>query len=95
MGMNDIIRAMFQGYKEAKESNVDKQYRDLNWKMDCWIGETSTPLLEVADLNDLVNNATNDDQLNEVLEHLYRHDATRVSAYEKIERRIINKMWEE
>lgn len=95
MSMNDIIRSMFAGYKEAKKENVDKEYSDLNWKMNCWIGETSTPLRDVSDLRELVDKATNNEQLNEVLDHLYRHDATRVSAYEKIERRIINKMWEE
>jgi hypothetical protein len=93
--LNNMVRSMFDGYKEARETNVDKRFNDLNWSMDCWIGETSTPLADVSELNELVNLAENEDHYNAILDHMYRHDATRVAPYKKIEKKIINKMWEE
>lgn len=86
---------MFDGYKDAKDSNLDKQFRDLNWKMDCWIGECTTPLLEVAEFKSMVEQAKTKEHYNELLDHLYRHDATRVDAYKKLEKKIINRMWDD
>ncbi|NYE07587.1 hypothetical protein F4694_004398 [Bacillus niacini] len=93
--LNNFVWSLFQGYKDAKkESEVDRSFEQLNWSMDCWIGETSTPLLEVSDLNELLNKAKHKDHLNQILDHLYRHDATRVAPYKNIEKKIIEKIWE-
>jgi hypothetical protein len=91
---NSFVWAIFQGYKEAKDSNVDRKFKDLNRTWDCWIGEATTSLLEVSDLNRLLGEAKNKDHYNEILDHLYRHDATRVDPYKEIENKIIDRMWD-
>ena len=99
MSFNDIVRSMFDGvaaHKHSKQgikNEYARKFQNLNRTWDCWIGEASTPLLEVADLNDLLEHAQTPDDLNEILDHLYRHDATRVDPYKKIENKIIDRMW--
>lgn len=93
MGFNTFVWSIFQGYKEAKDHNLDRRYQDLNRTWDCWIGEATTALYDVADLTDLVEQAKTDAHYNAILDHLYRHDATRVDYYKDIERKIIERMW--
>lgn len=94
-GLNGFVSSMFAGYKEAKKDNLDKEFDDLNWSMDCWIGTTNTGLYDVADLRELLNKAQTKEHYEAILEHMYRHDATRVGYYKNIENQIIDKMWEE
>jgi hypothetical protein len=84
---------MFAGYKAAKDSNVDKKFKELNWEMDCWIGTTSTYLFGVDDLTDMLNQANKKEHYNAILDHMYRFDATRVDYYKDIENKIIDRMW--
>jgi hypothetical protein len=93
--LNDFVWSLFQGYKEAKkESELDKSFEQLNWSMDCWIGDCSTPLLEVAEINQLLDKAVTKGHYESILDHLYRHDATRVKPYQNIEKKIIHRLWE-
>jgi hypothetical protein len=89
MGFNDLVWSVFQGYKDYKEKNIDKKFQDLNRSWDCWIGEAHTRLYEVDELNQ----AETDDHYNAILDHLYRHDATRVDCFKEIENEIIKRMW--
>jgi hypothetical protein len=92
--LNNFVWSLFQGYKDARKGNVDKEFQQLNWSMDCWIGECSAPLLEVAELNQLLDKAHSKEHYESMLDHLYRHDATRVKPYKNIEKKIIHRLWE-
>jgi hypothetical protein len=92
LGFNSFVKAVFDGYREAK-SYSHNPFEDLNRTYDCWIGTAGTALYDVEDLNKLVDQAKTKEQYEAILEHLYRHDATRVDCYKKIEKKIINKMW--
>lgn len=94
-GLNGIVRAMFDGYKEAKSDDLDAEFEKLNWSMDCWIGDATTGLYDVSELKALLARAKTKEHYEAILEHMYRHDATRVGYYKNIENQIINKMWEE
>jgi hypothetical protein len=93
--INNFVRSMFEGIKEARSNNYSRKFSDLNMVMDCWIGNASTRLLEVDELNDLFNHATTKEQHESILDHMYRFDATRVGYYKQIEKKIINQYWEE
>jgi hypothetical protein len=83
VGLNDIVWSMFQGYKAVKDKRSPYEELDKAWY-----------LYEVKDLKQLVQGAKNDTQLNSVLDHLYKWDATRVDPYKDIENKIIDRMWE-
>jgi hypothetical protein len=84
MGFNNLIWSMFQGYKEVKDKRNPYEELDKAWY-----------LYEVKDLRNLVQSAKSDTQLNSVLDHLYKWDATRVDPYKDIETKVIHKMWPE
>jgi predicted TIM-barrel fold metal-dependent hydrolase len=89
MGMNDIIRAMFEGYKDVKHQN---RYRNRFEEM-----KTTNLLFDVDDVNDMINHAETKEEFNTILDHMYRFNATEEGPfgyYERLERKIINKMWE-
>ena len=94
MGINDIVRSMFDGYKEARDSNTDRRFDQLN-KPNAWIKDSYMPLLEVDDLDELLKEAKTKEQYNAILDHMYRHDATRVKPYKQIENKIIKHFWED
>jgi hypothetical protein len=87
VGFNDLVWAMFEGYKEAKKDTSHQR------KMEEM--KRTSYLFSSAELNDLYKNAETDDDYNAILDHMYRHDATEVSSYRRIEKKIINHMWEE
>lgn len=94
MGFNDIVRSMFDGYKEARDSNIDRKFDQLN-KPNAWIKDSYIPLLEVAELNELLEQAKTEEHYNAILDHMYRFDATRVKPYKNIESKIIKHFWED
>lgn len=95
-GLNGFVKALFDGYKAGKEKGYyRRQFRDLNKTYDCWIGTASTRLLEVDELEDLLEHAEDKEDYESILDHMYRFDATRVGYYKRIEKKIINEMWEE
>jgi hypothetical protein len=83
LGFNGFVKAIFDGYREAKAynqnpfNNLEKSY-----------------LLDVADLNELCDKAKTKGQHEAILDHMYRFDATRVDYYKRIEKKIINRYWE-
>jgi hypothetical protein len=81
--LNGFVWSIFQGYKEVKDKR--DPYKEL---------EKSWYLYEVKDLKELANKAKHDSQLNTVLDHLYKWDATRVDPYKDIENKIIDRMWD-
>jgi hypothetical protein len=87
MGFNDLLRSIFQGVAEAKqESYYPRRFREL---------ETSR-LLEVDELEDMLQHARSKEQLDLILDHLYRFDACELGEfgyYKKIERKIIERLW--
>lgn len=83
MGLNDLVRSMFDGYREVKDKRDKYDTLDKAWY-----------LYEVKDLKELTSKAKSDKQLNSVLDHLYKWDATRVDPYKEIENQIIDRMWE-
>jgi hypothetical protein len=83
MGFNDLVQSMFAGYKEYKDNRDPYDVLDKAWY-----------LYEVKDLRELTHKAKNDKQLNSVLDHLYKWDATRVDPYKAIEDKIIERMWD-
>jgi hypothetical protein len=83
MGFNDLVRSVFQGYKEVKESRDPYEVLDKAWY-----------LYQVDDLNHLTDGAKKKDQYNVILDHLYKWDATRVDYYKDIEHKIIDRMWD-
>jgi hypothetical protein len=93
--INGTVQSIFDGIREARKDNYDRRFNDLNKTWNCWIGEASTPLLEVAELNDLLDHAKTKEHYDAILDHLYRHDATRVKPYKKIENKIIDQFWED
>lgn len=82
MGFNDLVRSVFDGYRAAKESRNPYKELDKSWY-----------LYEVKDLRELTEQAKKKDDLNSVLDHLYKWDATRVDPYKDIENKIIDRMW--
>lgn len=84
MGFNDLLRSMFDGYREVKQNR--DPYKEL---------EKAWYLYEVKDLRDLTYKAKKDSQYNAILDHLYKWDATRVDYYSDIERNIIERMWDD
>lgn len=99
MGFNDfngMIGSVFAGAKEARKDNYEKKFADLNKTWNHWpFGSSSTPLVGVDELTDLMNHAKTKEQYEAILDHMYRHDATRVKPYKKIEDNIIKHFWED
>lgn len=85
---------MFEGAKDARNSNYDRKFDQLNWE-NPWVKNTGTPLMGVDDLQDLMKQAKTKEHYNAILDHMYRHDATRVKSYKKIEDNIIKHFWED
>jgi hypothetical protein len=83
MGFNDLVRSMFAGYKEVKDKRDPYKELDKAWY-----------LYEVKDLRTMADKAKTESQLNYVLDHLYKWDATRVDPYKEIENKIIDRMWD-
>jgi hypothetical protein len=83
--LNNFVWSIFQGYKEAKESSRDP-FKEL---------EKSWYLYEIDDLEELRKQATNKEQHNLILDHMYKYDATQVDYFRQIEKKIINYYWEE
>jgi hypothetical protein len=87
MGFNDVVRSIFQGVAEAKqETYYPRRFREM---------ETSR-LFEVDELEDMLQHAKNKDDLNAILDHMYRFDACELGEYgyyKKIERKIIERLW--
>lgn len=84
LGFNSIVKAIFDGYQEAKKYNYNP-YNEL---------EKSHRLFEVAELNDLCDKAKTKKQHEQILDHMYRFDATRVDYFKQIEKKIIDRYWE-
>ena len=82
MGFNDLVRSMFQGYKEAKDAR--DPYTEL---------EKAWCLYQVDELDLLTDKAKTKGQYNIILDHLYKWDSTRVDYYKEIENKIIDRMW--
>ena len=82
MGFNDLLRSVFQGYKEAKDSRDPYDVLDKAWY-----------LYQVDELDHLTLQANKKDQYDVILDHLYKWDATRVDYYKDIENKIIDRMW--
>jgi hypothetical protein len=84
LGFNGFVKAIFDGYREAKAYNHNP-YNDL---------EKSHLLFDVADLNELCDKAKTKRQHETILDHMYRFDATKVDYYKRIEKKIIDCYWE-
>lgn len=82
--LNGFIKAIFDGYREAKEAN----HNPFNELQKSW------RLLEVDEVNDLYKKAKTKEQHEMILDHMYKYDATRVGYYKRIEKKIINNYWE-
>jgi hypothetical protein len=83
LGFNGFVKAIFDGYREAKAYNHNP-FNELE----------KSYLLDVSDLNELCDKAKNKQQHEAILDHMYRFDATRVDYYKRIEKKIINRYWE-
>ncbi|MBT2696328.1 hypothetical protein J7E79_02615 [Bacillus sp. ISL-40] len=83
MRFNDIVRSVFEGYKEAKDQRDPFGELEKAW---CLYG--------VDDLNGLLGFAKTKEQHELILDHMYQFDATRVGYYKNIETKIINHYWE-
>lgn len=87
MGINDIVKSMFDGYKGAKtESYYPRRFQEM---------AKTNILFDLDETADMLKHAEDKEQFDTILDHLYRFDATRVKGYEKIEKKIIHKYWEE
>lgn len=84
LAVNGFIKAIFNGYREAKEYNHNP-FNEL---------ERTSLLFDVADLNNLCDKAKTKEHHEAILDHMYRFDATRVDYYKRIEKKIINRYWE-
>lgn len=88
---NELLKSIFDGYADAKRSSK-KKYPEKNDKMFNWLVHEENPILfSSQQLNDLLEEAGTDHQLDCILEHLNRHEAWEVDSYKRIERKIIEK----
>lgn len=90
MGMNDIIRAMFDGYKDAKHSNYHRRRFEEMKKTNL--------LFEVDDVNDMIEHAKGKEDYETILDHMYRFNACEEGTfgyYKSLEKKIINEFWED
>lgn len=87
MGFNDMLRSIFQGVAEAKqETYYPRKFREMEMSR----------LFEVDELEDMLQHAKTKDDLNLILDHMYRFDACELGEYgyyKKIERKIIERLW--
>ncbi|MCK6203913.1 hypothetical protein KZX50_00430 [Bacillus infantis] len=83
--LNSIVKSFFDGYHEAKKDEKrDWQYKELE----------QTPFLFSSNyLDEMYEGASDKQEYENILEHLYRHNATEIDSYAEIEQKIINKYW--
>lgn len=82
--LNGFVKALFDGYKEAKSYNHNP-FNEL---------ENTWRLFSVSELNGLYKEAETKEQHELILDHMYRFDATSVPRYKRIEDKIIERYWE-
>lgn len=83
-GLTKFVQSMFDGYREAKKGDFTTQFAELEW----------TPLLFSSNyLDDMYDKAKTKEDYYTILDHMYRHDATEVESYRKIEQKIIDRYW--
>lgn len=86
MGLNDIVRSIFDGYREAKEDSFyPRKFKELEKGF----------LFGIDELDDMVDHAEDKEDYESILDHMYRFDATEVGYYKNIEKKIMDKFWEE
>lgn len=82
-----IIKAIFEGYKAAKEKNPD--YR--SWEYDYLL---TTPYLHSSQyLGELYEKAKDDYQKECIVDHLNRHNTWGIKSYDKIQKKFIDERW--
>lgn len=90
MGINEIVKAFFDGYKDAKQSTYyDRKFEEI---------KKTNRLFEVDELNDLLDHAEDKEEYESILDHMYNFDATErglFGYYKGIENKIIDKYWED
>ena len=80
--------SLFQAYNDSelgKEKKRSRPFRELE----------GFPMLHSSNyLNSLIPKAKTEDELDLILEHLYKFDTLDIENYKKVEQKIINKRWE-
>jgi hypothetical protein len=82
---NSILKSLFLGYAEAKKpKRLKQQFDELE----------RTPFLFSHDhLSGLYEEASEKEDYEAILDHLYKHDAIDVDSYASLESKIIDKYW--
>lgn len=84
-----FLRSIFQAYNDSdhgKEKKRARPFRELD----------GFPMLHSSNyLNSLISKAKTDDELDLILDHLYKFDTLDIDSYKKVEQKIIDKRWEE
>jgi hypothetical protein len=87
--LNGFVRSLFDGYKAGKEKRYyPRRFEEM---------KKTNLLFGVDDLNDMLDHAEEKEDYETILDHMYRFNATdgQFGYYKRIEKKIINEMWEE
>ena len=83
-----FLKSLFQAYNSSeygKEKKRGRPFKELD----------GYPMLHSSKyLNILANEAKTDDELDLVLDHLYKFDTLEIDSYKKVEQKIIDRRWE-
>ena len=84
-----FFRSLFQAYNGSdygKEKKRSRPFRELD----------GFPMLHSSNyLNNLITQAETDDELDLILEHLYKFDTLDIESYKNVEQKIIDRRWKE
>lgn len=84
-----FVKSLLEGYTTA-----NTPYADRRKKEDAFLELEKTPFLFSSSyLNEMCDDASNKNEYETILDHMYRHEATEIESYADIEERIINKYW--
>jgi predicted TIM-barrel fold metal-dependent hydrolase len=89
LSLNDIVRSIFDGVREAKQDSLyPRKFMEL---------EKTNLLFDVDDLEDMLDHAEDKEDYESILDHMYRFDATdgELGYYKGIEKKIIDRYWED
>lgn len=83
-----FLNSLFQAYNSSdygKEKQRGRPFKELD----------GYPMLHSSKyLNILANEAKTKDEMDLVLDHLYKFDTLEIDAYKEVERKIIERRWE-